>query len=367
MTTESIIDLLRTVTDPEFDDDVVSLGFVNDVTVEDDDAHVSLALGAPYSPAESALADDVRAVLSNAGYEPTVSAHVPEEYREYVDMLPQVDNIIAVGSGKGGVGKSTIAVNLATTIAERGARVGLFDSDVYGPNVPRMLGIDDRPALAKDETTLLPLKRHGIKVMSLGVLVGENDPVVWRGPMVDKVLTQLWRDTAWGKLDYLVVDLPPGTGDAQLTLLQKLPVTGAVVVTTPQDVAIDDARKGLRMFEEHDSTVLGLVENMSGFVCPECETTHDVFAHGGEGQSLTREFDVPLLGSIPLDPTVRTGEPSEGPPLSDASDRIRGAFDALADATLDRVGARRRRPIAESGRDAPTVKGDDERAAKRRP
>ena len=358
MTRENILDLLRTVTDPEFDDDIVSLGFVNDVTAEDDTAHVSLALGAPYSPAESALADDVRETLTDAGYEPAISARIPDEYAEYVDLLPRVDNIIAVGSGKGGVGKSTIAVNLATTIAERGARVGLFDSDVYGPNVPRMLGIEDKPAHAKDEETLLPTKRHGVKVMSMGMLVDDSDPVVWRGPMVDKVLTQLWRDTAWGKLDYLVVDLPPGTGDAQLTMLQKLPVTGGVIVTTPQDVAVDDARKGLRMFEEHDSNVLGLVENMSGFVCSECETAHDVFAHTDSGQDLTREFDVPLLGSIPLDPTVRTGEPMEGPPLSDASNSIRGAFDALTDATLDRVGAYRRRRVAAGEREPPAVEDD---------
>jgi ATP-binding protein involved in chromosome partitioning len=362
MTTATIIDLLGTVTDPEFDDDIVSLGFVNEVTVEDDTVHVSLALGAPYSPAESALADEVRDVLSEAGYEPSISAAIPDEYSEYVDLLPRVENIIAVGSGKGGVGKSTIAVNLATSIAERGARVGLFDSDVYGPNVPRMLGIDDKPAHTKDEETLLPLKRHGIKAMSLGMLVDENDPVVWRGPMVDKVLTQLWRDTAWGKLDYLIIDLPPGTGDAQLTMLQKLPVTGGVIVTSPQDVAVDDARKGLRMFKEHDSHVLGLVENMSGFVCSECETAHDVFAHSDSGQDLSQEFDVPLLGSIPLDPTVRTAEPSEGPPLSDASDRIRSEFDALTDATLDRVGARRRRPIAAAERGSPADEDDARRA-----
>ena len=360
MTNEDVIDLLSTVTDPEFDDDLVSLGFVNDAVVEDDTAHVSLALGAPYSPAESALADEVRDVLAEAGYEPDISAAIPDEYAESVELLPNVENVVAVASGKGGVGKSTIAVNLATAMADRGARVGLFDADLYGPNVPQMLGIDDKPAHAKDEQTLLPIKRHGVKVLSMGMLVGEDEPVVWRGPMVDKVLTQLWRDTAWGELDYLVVDLPPGTGDAQLTLLQKIPVTGGVVVTTPQDVAVDDARKGLRMFEEHDSTVLGLVENMSGFVCPECDASHDVFAHAGGSHDLNREFDVPMLGAIPMDPSVRTDDPEQNPPLADASAEVREAFGALTDATLDRVGAVRRRKVARGEGHEPTIREDAE-------
>ncbi len=363
MTEEDVTDLLRTVTDPEFDDDVVSLGFVNDVVVDGDAAHVSLALGAPFSPAESALADEVRDVLGDAGYEPNLSAEIPDEYAEYVDMMPNVENVVAVASGKGGVGKSTIAVNLATAMAERGARVGLFDADLYGPNVPQMLGINETPAHAKDEETLLPIKRHGVKVLSMGMLVGEDDPVVWRGPMVDKVLTQLWRDTAWGELDYLVVDLPPGTGDAQLTLLQKIPVTGGVVVTTPQDVAVDDARKGLRMFEEHDSTVLGLVENMSGFVCPECDTAHEVFAQAGGSHDLNREFDVPMLGAIPMDPTVRTENPAENPPLADASAEAREAFAALTDATLDRVGAVRRRKVARGEGHERTIREDAEPAS----
>ncbi|MBD7988398.1 iron-sulfur cluster carrier protein ApbC [Luteimonas sp. Sa2BVA3] len=220
--------------------------------------------------------------------------------------LPQVRNIIAVGSGKGGVGKSTTAVNLALALAADGARVGILDADVYGPSIPTMLGLSGRPE-SPDNKTILPLRAHGIEAMSIGLLVEQDTPMIWRGPMATSALTQLLNDTRWGGddgLDYLIVDLPPGTGDIQLTLAQKIPVAGAVIVTTPQDVATLDARKGLKMFEKVEVAVLGLVENMAVHVCTQCGHAEHVFGEGG-GARMAEQYDVPLLGSLPLERGIR--------------------------------------------------------------
>jgi ATP-binding protein involved in chromosome partitioning len=308
MNEDDVLDLLRDVEDPSLDDDIVSLGLVNDLDVDGDKVTLSLALGAPYSPTETDIAGRVREVLSDAGLEPDLTAAIPD--RNSGDVLPGVKNVIAVASGKGGVGKSTVAVNLAAGLSDRGARVGLFDADIYGPNVPRM--------------------------------VGDDDPVIWRGPMVHKVLTQLVEDVEWGNLDYLVVDLPPGTGDTQLTMLQTVPLTGAVVVTTPQDVAVDDARKGLRMFGRHDTTVLGIAENMSGFVCPDCGGTHDIFGSGG-GHDFADENELPFLGSIPLDPSVRQGGDTGEPVVLDEDNQTGEAFRDFVAETADMVGLVHRR------------------------
>jgi len=224
-----------------------------------------------------------------------------------VDMLPDVKHLVAVSSGKGGVGKSTVATNLAVSLAATGAAVGLLDADVYGPNAPAMLGVDERTPRTTRDDEIVPWEAHGVRVMSMGFVVGEDDPVIWRGPMVDDALEQLFRDVRWGELDYLVVDLPPGTGDAQLTLVQHLPVTGAVVVTTPQPVAVDDARRGIRGFARYGVPVLGIAENMAGFECPDCGHRHDIFDDGG-ADALAAEFDVPVLGRVPLDPAVGTLE-----------------------------------------------------------
>jgi ATP-binding protein involved in chromosome partitioning len=307
----AVRDALSGVQDPSLGDDIVSLGLVNDVTIEDGTIYVDLALGAPYSPTETELAGRVREALSDSGYEIDLSASVdrgdPDER-----VLPTVKNIIAVASGKGGVGKSTVSVNLAAGLAERGARVGLFDADIYGPNVPRMLAADEGPKVTEDETMIPPVK-YGMKVMSIDFLTGEDSPVIWRGPMVDKYITQLWEVVEWGTLDYMIIDLPPGTGDAQLSILQSVPVSGAVVVTTPQEVAVDDARKAMRMFGKFETPVLGVVENMSGFVCPDCGERHDIFGHGG-GETFAEEADMPFLGDLPLDPRVREGG-DEGEPI----------------------------------------------------
>jgi ATP-binding protein involved in chromosome partitioning len=307
MDEEAVFERLSGVPDPDLGDDIVSLSLVNAVTVDDNTGtiQIDLALGAPYSPNESAIAADIRESLSDVDHEIDLTASVERDLDPEDEVLPGVENIIAVASGKGGVGKSTIAVNLAAGLADLGARVGLFDADVYGPNVPRMVGSDEPPQATEDEI-IIPPEKYGMKLMSMDFLVGEDDPVIWRGPMVHKVLTQLWEDVRWGSLDYMVVDLPPGTGDTQLTLLQSVPVAGAVIVTTPQEVAVDDARKGLEMFGRHDTPVLGIVENMSSFKCPDCGGEHAIFGEGG-GQQLADEAEMPFLGDIPLDPAVREG------------------------------------------------------------
>jgi ATP-binding protein involved in chromosome partitioning len=298
---------LQKVEDPDLGDDLVSLGLVNDIEVDHDEGvvRVDLALGAPYSPTETEIAGAVREALAVLPYEVALSASVDRGLDPEDRVLPGVENVIAVASGKGGVGKSTVAVNLAAGLADLGASVGLFDADVYGPNVPRMVDADEPPQ-ATDDDVIVPPEQFGMRLMSMDFLVGEDDPVIWRGPMVHNVLTQLWEDVEWGRLDYMVVDLPPGTGDTQLTLLQSVPVSGAVIVTTPQEVALDDARKGLRMFGRHDTPVLGIVENMSAFRCPDCGSDHAIFGEGG-GRRLAADVDMPFLGEIPLDPAVREG------------------------------------------------------------
>lgn len=222
-----------------------------------------------------------------------------------VDILPNVKNVVAVASGKGGVGKSTVAANLAVALADAGAAVGLLDADVYGPNAPELLGLDDGTPTTTADARIVPREAHGVDVMSMGFVVGEEDPIIWRGPMVDDVLKQLTGDVDWGDLDYLVVDMPPGTGDAQMTLVQHLPVAGVVIVTTPQAVAVDDARRGLEGYAKYDVPVLGLVENMRRFECPDCGGVHEVFGAGG-ADALAAEFEVPVLGRLPIDSAIGT-------------------------------------------------------------
>jgi len=315
---------LREVRDPDLRDDIVSLGLVNEVEVSDDEIHVDLALGAPYSPNETAIAGEVRNALDETDREIELTANIDRGIDPEVDVLPGVKNVIAVASGKGGVGKSTLAVNLAVGLSELGAQVGLFDADVYGPNVPRMVAADEHPQATEDDQ-IIPPEKYGIKLMSMDFLVGEDDPVIWRGPMVDSVLTQLWEDVVWGSLDYMVIDLPPGTGDTQLTMLQSVPVTGAAIVTTPQTVALDDAKKGLEMFGRHETPVLGLVENMSTFTCPDCGGQHDIFDSGG-GREFSEETDLPFLGEIPLDPAVREGGDDGEPMVLDEDSETGEAF-----------------------------------------
>ena len=336
---------LSTVRDPDLGGDIVSLGLVNDVDVDADAGavHVSLALGAPFSPTESGIADDVREALADTDVDIELSASIADDLSTDEQVLPGVQNVIAVASGKGGVGKSTVAVNLAAGLSELGARVGLFDADVYGPNVPRMVSAEERPET--DGETIVPPERFGVKLMSMDFLTGEDDPVIWRGPMVHKIITQLVEDVEWGELDYLVMDLPPGTGDTQLTILQTLPLTGAVIVTTPQDVALDDATKGLRMFGKHDTNVLGIAENMAGFRCPDCGGFHEIFGSGG-GKALAQEHDLPFLGGIPLDPSVRTGG-DDGEPVVLEDGETADAFRVLVENVANNAGVVRRRGVSD--------------------
>jgi ATP-binding protein involved in chromosome partitioning len=340
--TDAVRERLGGVTDPELGEDIVSLDLVNAIEIDHSEGTigVDLALGAPFSPSETALAGDVREALAGFEYEVELAASIDRGLDPEEQVLPNVENIIAVASGKGGVGKSTVAVNLAAGLADLGARVGLFDADIYGPNVPRMVDADEQPAATPDEE-IIPPEQYGMKLMSMDFLLGEDDPVIWRGPMVHKVLTQLWEDVAWGHLDYMVVDLPPGTGDTQLTLLQSVPVSGAVIVTTPQEVALDDARKGLEMFGEHETPVLGIVENMSSFHCPDCGSEHPIFGEGG-GRDLAEAVDMPFLGSIPIDPAIREGGDDGAPIVREEGDPA-GAVREFVGRTADMQGVIHRR------------------------
>ncbi len=244
------------------------------------------------------------AVKPITDYGNPMSNHVARAVQGSLSPLPNVRNVIAVASGKGGVGKSTTAVNLALALARNGARVGILDADIYGPSQPRMLGLLGRNPESRDGKTFEPLVAHGLETNSIGFLIEEERPVIWRGPMVTQALQQLTFQTNWHDLDYLVVDLPPGTGDIQLTLTQKVPLAGAIIVTTPQEIALADARKGMKMFEKVGVAVLGVIENMSSFICPCCQTETPVFGAGG-GERLAAEGGVPLLGCLPLDPRIQ--------------------------------------------------------------
>lgn len=342
MDEQDVLDRLRSVEDPHLEGDIIERGVVKAVHV-DHELRVDLALEATGSPAEASIVNAVDEALVDLDLPTTVEVVNADAADAASQVLGSVSNVIAVASGKGGVGKTTIAVNLAAGLADRGADVGLFDADVYGPNAPMMVASEEGPKVTEDET-LVPPEAFGMKVMSMAFLVGEDDPIIWRGPMVHKVLTQLWEDVAWGELDYLVIDLPPGTGDTQLTLLQTIPLTGAVIVTTPQDVALHDATKGLEMFSRHETNVLGIVENMSGFRCPDCDAVHHIFDEGG-GKRLAEAHQLPFLGSIPLDPVIRTGD---RPAVLDEGNDSARVFREVVSDVADNVGIINRRRLTPS-------------------
>jgi len=310
LTRERVLEALRPVQDPELHRSLVDLGMIKEVTIEGASVRVQVELTTPACPLRERIREDVeRAVRALPGVQ-TVEVGFSSRVRAAGTGLPDrqpipgVKNTIAVASGKGGVGKSTVAVNLAVALAQEGATVGLLDADVYGPSIPLMLGAEEQPGLIDNK--IIPGRAYGIAVMSVGYILDPEKALIWRGPLVSQLIRQFLSDVQWGDLDYLVIDLPPGTGDVQLTLVQTIPLSGAIIVTTPQDVALADAIKGLQMFREVKTLVLGIVENMSYFVCPHCGHVAEIFGSGG-GERVANKYGVPLLGQIPIDPAVREG------------------------------------------------------------
>ncbi len=316
LTEGSVREALKQVKFPGLTRDIVSFGFVRSVRVEDGAVAVEISMATANASAGAEVERHARAVLEALPgvrevklectvQPPRAAAPTPPA------ALPGVRYKVAVASGKGGVGKSTVAANLALALRAGGATVGLLDADIYGPSQQMMMGCTDKPMVNADEK-ILPVDGNGVKVMSLGFLMDPDQPVIWRGPMVMKALQQFIEDVEWGALDYLVVDLPPGTGDAQLTMTQQVPLDGAVIVTTPQDVALIDARKGLAMFQKVNVPVLGVIENMSAFVCPHCGTVSEIFKHGG-GRRTAEQLGVPFLGDVPIDPEIVVGGDAGAP------------------------------------------------------
>jgi ATP-binding protein involved in chromosome partitioning len=328
-----VLNTLRGIKDPDSQQDIVALGLVRDVAIHGGEVSFTLAFAAQppqtkvmiHSMASKLVGrlPGVSKVSAKMGGAAGAPAHqhghahgqapsaAPAAPQRPADMIPEVKQTIAVSSGKGGVGKSTVAVNLALALHGTGASVGIIDADVYGPDLPLMLGTRGRPGMF--DNRIIPVEAHGLKVMSIGLLVGEKEPLVWRGPMIHSFIQQMLRDVLWGPLDYLVFDMPPGTGDAQLSLSQVIPLSGVVMVTTPQDVALLDVRKAIAMFQRLNVPMLGVVENMSYFIAPDTGTRYAIFGEGG-GKRVADEYGVPLLGQLPLDPDTRKGG-DEGTPI----------------------------------------------------
>jgi ATP-binding protein involved in chromosome partitioning len=315
---EEVMRELRTVQDPDLHRDLVSLGMIQELKIDGDRVSFAVVLTTPACPVKDQMkqwtGDAVRRLPWVGEVDVDLRAQTTSgRASSNEQLIPRVKNVIAVASGKGGVGKSTTSVNVALALAETGAKVGLLDGDIYGPNVPLMMGMKSKPRLDSEDGKIVPARAYGIRLMSIGFFLDEDNPVIWRGPMVHGAIQQFLRDVDWGELDYLVVDLPPGTGDAALSLSQLIPLSGAVIVTTPQDVALQDVAKGMAMFRRLEVPVLGVVENMSYFVCDNCRERHEIFGRGG-GERIARQFGVPFLGQIPLQPRVREGG-DEGRPI----------------------------------------------------
>ncbi|MGE5506126.1 MAG: iron-sulfur cluster carrier protein ApbC [Actinomycetota bacterium] len=366
VTEQLVVDALRKIADPDKNSDIVSLGMVSGVVVKNGHVAFSIEVEPERGPKLEPLRKAAEQAVHGLPGVLTVTAVLTAERNVHGGpkggsqqaqapqgaerpLLPTVKAIIAVASGKGGVGKSTTSTNLAMALAQLGLKVGLFDADIYGPSMPRMLGISGEP-VSPDGQSLLPMENYGVKCMSIGFLVPEDSPIIWRGPMVIGALEQLLRDVHWGELDVMVIDMPPGTGDTQLTISQRVPLTGAVIVSTPQDIALLDARKGLNMFRKVDVPVLGVIENMSYYVCPKCGDEAHIFGHGGakaEAARLSTEF----LGEVPLDIAIReTSDRGEPIVVSKPSSPHAKAYREIAQKVWDKVQA-----IQGGGRKAPKI------------
>ncbi len=337
----AVLEALKAVKDPDLHRDIVSLGFVKDLKIDGGRVAFTIELTTPACPVKDQMADQARAAVRQVAGVADVDVQMTARVREAVggegarQMPAGVKNVIAVGAGKGGVGKTTVAVNLALALANCGGKVGVIDADIYGPNVPIMLGMTAQ--LTTDGQKIIPAEKFGLQVISMGFLTGDDAPVIWRGPMLHGALQQFFREVKWIDLDYLVVDLPPGTGDVALSLSQTVPVAGAIVVTTPQQVSLADSRRAVAMYKKLNIPTLGVIENMSYFLCPNCGHEADIFGHGG-GERMAAEMDVPFLGRIPIYQPIREGS-DKGVPLivTEPDSPAAQAFVAAAERTAAQV------------------------------
>src|SRR3954471_9821146 len=312
-----VLEALQVAQAPDLHRDIVSLGFIKDLAVSSGRVSFTIELTTPACPVKDQMRDQARAAVMNVSGVTDVDVRMSARVREAVGgdgaraSLPGVKNVIAVGAGKGGVGKTTVAVNLALALAKSGSKVGMIDGDIYGPNVPIMLGL--KTQLTTDGQKIIPAEKYGLQVVSMGFMTTDDAPIIWRGPMLHGALQQFFREVRWDDLDYLVIDMPPGTGDVALSLSQTVPVAGAIVVTTPQQVSLADSRRAVRMYQKLNIPTFGLIENMSHFACPECGHESDIFGHGG-GEAMAAELGTPFLGRIPIYQPIREGSDS-GVPL----------------------------------------------------
>jgi len=337
----TVLEALKVVQDPDLHRDIVSLGFIKDLKVDAGRVAFTIELTTPACPVKDQMRDQARAAVMAVPGVASVDVQMSARVREAVtaegtrQQVPGVKNIIAVGACKGGVGKTTVAVNLAIALAKCGSKVGIIDADIYGPNVPIMLGMKSQ--LTTDGQKMVPAEKYGLQVISMGFLTGDDAPIIWRGPMLHGALQQFFREVAWRNLDYLIVDLPPGTGDVSLSLSQTVPVAGAIVVTTPQQVSLADSRRAVAMYKKLNIPALGVIENMSYFVCTSCQHESDIFGHGG-GERMAAELGIPFVGRVPIYQPIREGGDS-GVPLmiAEPESPAARAFMAAAERTAAQV------------------------------
>ena len=348
MTQESVLEALKNVTYPGFTKDIVTFGFVKDINVEGKNVSLTIDITSSADEVKAQLTDEATTELKKAGFENIdINIKAPQPPKQMSNSMsgkniaPHVKSFVMVSSGKGGVGKSTTSVNLAIAMAMQGKKVGLLDADIYGPNIPRMMGLEgQKPEIQGNK--VLPLKAYGVEVMSMGSLMEPGQSLIWRGSMIMKAIEQFLRDILWSELDVLVIDMPPGTGDAQLTLAQSVPVTAGITVTTPQEVSLDDSRRSLDMFQKLHIPTAGIIENMSGFICPECSTESDIFGMGTT-EPVAKEYDTDVIARIPIEPAIRVGGDTGMPvtyhkPDSETAKRYQEAATKLL-SFIDRVQA----------------------------